>query len=45
MTSIGDTEIGVEGSVGSYVTTTVVLSSLTGLSTVPPALGSIVVET
>ena len=46
VTSIGDTEICVEGSVGSNVTTTVVPSSLTGISTVPSSLGStVVVET
>ena len=41
--SIGDTEIGFEGSAGSNVTTTVVPSSVTGISTVPSSLGLTVV--
>ena len=35
VTSIGDTEIGLEGSDGSKVTSTFVPSSVTGISTVP----------
>ena len=43
MTSIGDTDIGLEGLAASNVTTTVVPSSVTGISTVPSSLGSTVV--
>ena len=40
MTSIGDTEMGFDGSLGSNVTITVVPSSPTGISTDPSSLGS-----